>query len=136
MLCVVSPVLHRFLSFEFDFNITNPPWQKVANPFNEITGAGGIALGEEIPTPCQVPVKLVQPLTVWVTVYVAALITVMDGVVAPLLHNSDPVKFEAVNTELPQLLITETVGAGGITLGADTALPVVLAHPLIVCFTV
>ncbi len=37
----------------------------------------------------------------------------IDGVVAPLLHNKDPVKEPAVNTELPQLFTTLTVGAGG-----------------------
>jgi len=40
-------------------------------------------------------------------------VTVIDGVVAPLLHNKDPVKEPAVNTELPQLFTTVTVGADG-----------------------
>jgi hypothetical protein len=51
---------------------------------------------------------------------------------ALLLHNNDPVKLPAVNTELPQLFTTDTVGADGITLGADVALPAVLVHPLTV----
>ena len=55
----------------------------------------------------------------------ATFITVIDEVVAPLFHNSDPVKFPAVNTELPQLLATVTVGAEGtgftvIVAGAET----------------
>ena len=58
--------------------------------------------------------------------------TVIDGVVAPLLHNSEPVKFVAVNTELPQLFTTPTPGAGGIGFGAAVLLPAVLAQPFTV----
>ena len=39
----------------------------------------------------------------------SAVVTVMDVVVAPVLHNKGPVKPEAVNTELPQLLTTPTL---------------------------
>ena len=61
----------------------------------------------------------------------------MDVVVAPLLHNNDPVKSAAVNTELPQLFTTLTVGAAGIALGADIPLPDALVHPFaVVCVTV
>lgn len=42
------------------------------------------------------------------------MVTVIDDVVAPLLHNNDPVNELAVNTELPQLLTTVTTGADGI----------------------
>ena len=66
------------------------------------------------------------------TVYVAASVTVIEGVVAPLLHNKVPVKSVAVNTELPQLLTTVTVGAGGIATGADVPLPAALVHPFTV----
>src|SRR5678815_1879577 len=41
---------------------------------------------------------------------------VIDEVVAPLLHNNDPVNEPAVNTVLPQLLTTVTEGAAGIEL--------------------
>ncbi len=62
----------------------------------------------------------------------------MDGVVvAPVLHNNVPVKPEAVNTELPQLLTTVIIG--GVTLefkGAAIPLPAALAHPLTVWVTV
>ena len=68
--------------------------------------------------------------------YVPAAVTVIDGVVAPLLHNNDPVNAPAVNTELPQLLTTPTVGAGGIVLGAAVPLPAALIHPSIVWVTV
>ena len=37
------------------------------------------------------PEGLVHPFTVWVTVYVPAVATVIDEVVAPLLHNKEPV---------------------------------------------
>ena len=37
------------------------------------------------------PEGLVQPFTVWVTVYVPAVVTVIDEVVAPLVHNRSPV---------------------------------------------
>ncbi len=66
----------------------------------------------------------------------AALVTVIDVVVAPLLHNNDPVKFEAVKTELPQLFTTPTVGADGGVTGADVPLPAPLVHPETVCVTV
>lgn len=58
--------------------------------------------------------------------------TVIEVLVAPLLHNNDPVKFPAVNTELPQLFTTDTVGADGITFGADVPLPAAPVHPFIV----
>ena len=61
----------------------------------------------------------------------------MDVVVAPLLHNNDPVKSAAVNTELPQLFTTLTVGAVGISLGAEIPLPDGLTQPFAaVCVTV
>ena len=60
----------------------------------------------------------------------------IDVVVAPLLQNKDPVKLLAVNTELPQLLTTPTVGAEGTAIGADIPLPTALVHPETVCVTV
>ena len=67
-----------------------------------------------------------------VTVYVPATVTVIDEVVAPLLHNNEPVNPEAVNTELPQLLATVTVGADGVAIGAAVPLPAALVHPFTV----
>ena len=43
----------------------------------------------------------------------------MDEVVAPLLHNKEPLNDPAVNTELPQLFTTVTVGDGGAGLGTQ-----------------
>jgi hypothetical protein len=40
--------------------------------------------------------------------------------------------FDAVNTELPQLSVTFTVGADGIILGAEMPLPFALVHPFAV----
>ena len=50
-------------------------------------GADGIACGAAPP----LPEGLVQPFTVCVTEYVPAVVTVIDEVVAPLLHNKEPV---------------------------------------------
>jgi hypothetical protein len=68
--------------------------------------------------------------------YVAESGTVIEVVVAPLLHNNGPEKFAAVNIVLLQLLITVTDGAGGIATGADMPLPFTLVHPFTVCVTV
>ena len=92
-------------------------------------GADGIAFGAAVP----LPAGLVHPFTVCVTVYVPAVVTVIDEVVAPLLHNNDPVNPEAVNTELPQLLTTVTVGAATVEFnGAAVPLPEALVHPFTV----
>jgi hypothetical protein len=95
-------------------------------------GADGIAFGAATP----LPEELVQPLTVCVTEYVPAVVTVIDEVVAPLLHNKEPVKDVAVNIELPQLSTTDTVGADGIAFGAATPLREGLVHPFTVWVTV
>ena len=62
--------------------------------------------------------------------------TVIEEVVAPVLHKSDPANDPAVNVELPQLLTTVTVGAGTFAFGAATPLPGLLVHPFTVCVTV
>ena len=53
--------------------------------------------------------------------YVAAVVTVIDVVVAPVLHNKEPVNPEAVNTELPQLLTTFITGAPGMAFTVSVA---------------
>ncbi len=53
----------------------------------------------------------------------------IDVVVSPVLHNNEPVKPEAVNTELPQLLFTVIDGAAGVVFGAAMLPPAVLVHP-------
>jgi len=64
---------------------------------------------------------------------VAALVTCILLVVAVLLHNKDPVKSDAVRSELPsQLLVTFTVGAFGIALIVTvTAVLGELSHPVL-----
>jgi len=96
------------------------------------TGADGIAFGVATP----LPEGLVQPFTVCATVYVPAVVTVIDEVVAPLLHNKEPVNDVAVNIELPQLFTTVTTGADGIACGAATPLPEGLVQLFTVCVTV
>ena len=56
----------------------------------------------------------------------------MDVDVSPVLHNNDPVKFDAVNIELSQLLTTSTVGAAGIIFGVAMPLAGALEHPFTV----
>ena len=65
--------------------------------------------------------------------YVPVVDTVVDDEVAPLLHNREPVKFEAVSNELPQLSVTVTVGVAtaGFT-GAAVPLASALVHPFTV----
>lgn len=64
--------------------------------------------------------------------------TVIAVVAAPVLHNSVPVKLPAVSKDVPQLLVTDTVGAAGMVTGEAVPLPTVLVHPVIVlvCITV
>ena len=68
------------------------------------------------------------------TVYVAVSVTVIDVVVAPLLHNNEPVKLPAVKTELPQLFATVTVGADGIALTVNVA-PLEFVEPTLFVHT-
>jgi hypothetical protein len=59
---------------------------------------------------------------------VPAVVTVIDAVVAPVLQcRFVPV---AVNTELPQLFVTVTVGGAGIVFGFAVPLVVVLVQPV------
>ena len=70
------------------------------------------------------------------TEYDPAVVTVVDVVFAPLLHNNVPVLPEAVNTEFPQASATDTVGAEGIVLGTAVPLPGLLVQPFIAWVTV
>ena len=65
-----------------------------------------------------------------------AAVTVIEGVVAPVFHNNDPVNDPAVNVELPQLFTTLTVGTDTLAFnGAAIPLPGELLHPFTVCVT-
>jgi hypothetical protein len=109
-----------------------PEADKTALPqllITDIAGAAGVGFGTAKP----LPGPLVQPLMVWVTVYIPPIVTLMDGLVAPLLHNKEPVNPEAVKTELLQLSITMTEGATTEEFkGAAIPLPDELVHPFVV----
>lgn len=122
---VDAPLLHN--------NVPAAVVESVELPqlFTTVTlGVTGIVLGADVPD----PVPLVHPLTVVVTVYIAASFTVIDAAVALLLHNSvPPAVVESI--ELPQLFTTVIPGVAGIALGADVPLPTSLLQPSTVVVT-
>ncbi len=125
---VVAPLLHnKEPAKDAAVNVELPQLSTT-----DTVGADGIAFGAATP----LPEELVQPFTVCVTEYVPAVVTVIDDVVAPLLHNKEPVNDVAVNVELPQLSTTDTMGADGISCGAAPPLPEELVQPFTVCVTV
>ena len=126
MLGVVSKVLHNKVPVAVVDNVEEPQLSTTVT-----TGVLGMLLGAEVP----LPAKLVQPLTVLVTVYVPALVTVMLGVVSKVLHNKVPVAV-VDNVEEPQLSTTVTTGVLGMLLGAEVPLPAKLVQPLTVLVTV
>ena len=79
--CVVAPVDQVFPVAEDDVKTTDPPEQKVVGPPAVMVGAVGIEF-----TVTVVPAddEDVQPDAVAVTVYVPAVETVIEGVVAPV----------------------------------------------------
>ena len=123
---VVAPLLH---------NIVPPVGiDKAELPqlFTTVTtGVAGVAFGAAMPEPA----ALVHPLTVLVTVYVPAVVTVIEAVVAPVLHNIvPPVGIDKV--ELPQLFTTVTTGVAVIAFGAAVPEPAALVQPPTVLVTV
>jgi hypothetical protein len=120
---VVSPVLHSNVPVKFDAVSVDVPSQLSVTV---TVGAAGALPGFAIP----LPLGEVHPLTVCVTVYVPAVVTVMGLVVAPVLHNNDPVKFDAASVDVPsQLSVTVTVGAAGALPGFAIPLPSGEVHP-------
>ena len=86
---VVAPLLHnKFPVVPVAVNTELPQLFVTVTP-----GATGIVLGDAVP----LPDTLVQPLTVCVTVYVPAVVAVMDEPVSPVLH--DKLEPEVFNTE-------------------------------------
>lgn len=94
----------------------------------DICGAAGRPIGAAVPLPS----GLVHPFDDCVTVYVPGVVTVIDVVVSPVLHNKLPVNDSAVNTELEQLFTTVITGAAGSDLGAAIPIPALLVHPFTV----
>lgn len=88
-----------------------------------IVGVNGTAFGVAIAEPC----ALVQPPIVCITVYVPALVTVIDEVAAPLLHNKVPVAVvdKVDEPQLFEIVITGTGTASGcvIVTGTDAVHP-------------
>ena len=100
--------------------------------FTTVTsGADGIDLGAAVP----LPDTLMHPFTVVVAVKLPAVLTVIEGVVAPVLHNKLPAAV-VDKTELPQLFTTVITGADGIVTGAAVPLPGPLVHPFTVVVAV
>ena len=88
---VVSPVLHKSEPVKSDAVTI-----ELSQLFTTSTvGAPGIIFGVAV----VLAGALGHPLTVWVTVYVPAFATVIDGLVSPVLHNNVPVKSSAVNID-------------------------------------
>lgn len=56
-------------------------------------------------------------------------VTIIEEVVSPVLHNKDPLEPDAVKTELSQLFVTVTTGAGGMYGGRAITVPAGLVHP-------
>lgn len=121
IVAVVSPVLHNKEPVKPEADNTELPQLLVT----VTVGASGVVLGAALP----LPGALIQPSVVWVTEYIPAVRTVMDALVSPVLHNNEPVKLEAVNKELSQLLTTVTVGAPGIVFGEAIPVPGELLQP-------
>ena len=118
---VVAPLLHK--SEPVKSEAVNNELPQLSTTVT--VGVSGVVFGVATPLPS----ALVQPFTVCVTVYVPGADTVIADEVAALLHNREPVKPEAINKELSQLLVTATVGAAGIALGVAIPLPGELVHP-------
>jgi len=100
---VVAPVLHN--------NVPAALVDKVDVPqlFTTVTtGVDGIAFGAAVAEPA----ALTQPFTVCVTLYDPAFATIIDAVVAFVLHNKVPVA-PVDNIDVPQLSATVTVGVAG-----------------------
>ena len=116
---VVAPVLHNNAPVAVVDNVEEPQL------FTTVTeGAVGMAFGAAVAEPG----ALAHPLIVLFTVKVPAVVTVIEGVVAPLLHNIVP-PAGIDKTELPQLFTTVTTGVCGIAFGAAIPWPSGLVHP-------
>lgn len=95
-------------------------------------GVGGVVFGFAV----ALPVALVHPLTVWVTVFTPAVRTVILDVVDPDgCHNNVPVAVVDKIDWLLQKSTSVTTGVAGVLLGDADCVPAALVHPLIVVVT-
>ena len=125
---VASFVLHRKEPIPVAVNVEVPLQLLATN----IPGIAGVDLGAAMPD----PVPLVHPFIVDVTVYVPALVTVIDEVDSPVFQSNDPVAL-VERTEVPsQLSTTVTTGVDGVDLGDATPEPASLVQPFTVAVTV
>ena len=120
---VVSPVLHSKLPAEAVDIVELPQLSASVT-----TGADGVALGAAVP----VPNALTQPFTVCLTVYVPAVVTVTEVVVAPLLQSKVPVAVVDKSEVPSQSSKSLTTGVDGVVLGEAVLLPGALVHPFTV----
>jgi len=91
---------------------------KVENPQLGVALMVGAA-GVPLVNPVALPFGLGHPLAaVCLTVYVVAVVTLIEEVVAPVLHSNVPVADVERIDEPSQLLVTVTSGAGGTVFGA------------------
>jgi len=89
------------------------------------TGGAGAVFGAAV----ALPGALVHPFTVVVTVKIPAVLTVMFGLVDPLLHNKEPVA-SVDKLEVPlQLSMTLTTGVDGLVLTV-TVTALISEHPV------
>lgn len=119
---VVAPLLHNN-------DPVNPDAVRTELVQLFVTFTTGAVTEDPIGAAVPLPARLTHPFIVWVTVYTPGVVTVIEFVVAPLLHNNVPLTPVAANTELPQLFVTLTEGVAGIALGAAAPLPALLVHP-------
>ena len=123
MEAVVAPVLHKIVPPVGIDKILLPQLLTTVT-----TGVAGAAFGAAVADPA----ALVQPLIVDVTVYVPALVTIIDELEEPVLHNKFPPAF-VDSTEVPsQLLTTVTTGVAGAIPGAAAPEPAALVQPFTV----
>jgi hypothetical protein len=101
---VVAPVFHNKDPVAFVLNVELPQLLTAVT-----AGVAGVLPGAATP----VPAKLTHPPTVAVTLYVPAVLTVIEEVVACVLHNKEPVAVVDSLEVLLQLFTTVITGAGG-----------------------
>ena len=124
---VVAALLHNKLPVAVVDNVDVP----LQLSTTVTTGVDGVAFGDATPEPA----ALVQPFEAEVTLYVPAEETVIDDVVAVLLHNKLPVAVvDKVDVPL-QLSTTVTTGVDGVVFGDATPEPAALVQPFTVCVT-